>query len=276
MYLNCHSYHSLRFGTISTEDLVALAVANDVKALALTDINASAAVFDFIKDCQAANIKPLIGIEFRTEAHKLNYVALARSQIGFAEMCKYRTTHNIEKTEMPNFAPEFEDVIVIYPLENSPENLKDYEYIGVKPEQLIKLYRKEWRNRIEKMVILQPVTFRSKKEFNLHKILRAVDDNVVLSKLSEQHYSPISEQMIPIGQLISKYKDYPQIVSNTEDVIELCDFKFDFKPLKNKKYYTRSRHSDKQLLTSLANEGLLKRYGKSNKEAQARVNKELQ
>jgi len=43
MYLNCHSYYSLRYGTLPIEKLVIAALKNDVKAMALTDINNSTA-----------------------------------------------------------------------------------------------------------------------------------------------------------------------------------------------------------------------------------------
>jgi DNA polymerase-3 subunit alpha/error-prone DNA polymerase len=44
------------------------------------------------------------------------------------------------------------------------------------------LFHPIWKSKLDKMVVLQPVTFRT-KEFNLHKILRAIDSNVILSKL---------------------------------------------------------------------------------------------
>jgi DNA polymerase-3 subunit alpha/error-prone DNA polymerase len=39
MYLNCHSFHSLRYGTIPLDDLIEKAVRSGVTAMALTDIN---------------------------------------------------------------------------------------------------------------------------------------------------------------------------------------------------------------------------------------------
>jgi DNA polymerase-3 subunit alpha len=52
MYLQCHSYYSLRYGTISEEELVDLAIAKGYSFAALTDINNSAAVLSFVKYCQ--------------------------------------------------------------------------------------------------------------------------------------------------------------------------------------------------------------------------------
>jgi DNA polymerase-3 subunit alpha/error-prone DNA polymerase len=54
-----------------------------------------------------------------------------------------------------------------------------------------------WKSKLDKMVVLQPVTFRT-KEFNLHKILRAIDSNVILSKLIETDYCRTSETMVPL------------------------------------------------------------------------------
>lgn len=274
MYLNCHSYHSLRYGTIPLTELVQQAAELNVKAMALTDINAVTGIYDFIKECKAVNIKPLVGMEFRSN-NELRFIGLAMNKDGIGEMCRFLTKHNFEKSALPDFAPCFDHVIVVYPLQNVPLVLKDYEYIGIRPEELIKLFRSEWKSKIHKMIILQPVTFRVKKEFNLHKILRAIDSNIILSKLTDQDICKTSEVMIPVDDLLLKYKDYPQIIQNTERIIEDCNFEFAFNTPRNKKFYTESKYGDKLLLENLAQQGMIRRYGKNNKEAQARVLKEL-
>ncbi|MDX6183047.1 DNA polymerase III subunit alpha [Flavobacterium sp. Fl-77] len=274
MYLNCHSFHSLRYGTIPLEDLITKATACDVTAMALTDINTVTGIYDFIKGCEAAGIKPLVGMEFRSE-HKLRYIGLAKNASGLAEMNRFLTRHNFEKTVLPAFAPEFENVFVIYSLENAPDILKRNEYIGIGPQQLQKLVLSEWKTRQDKMVILQPVTFRSKREYNLHRILRAIDMNVILSRLTPDDYCRDSEVMVPMETLLSCYVEYPQITANTEKIIQECHFEFDFKTPKNKKFYTNNRKDDINLLTTLAQQGLEWRYGKNNAEAKSRMFKEL-
>lgn len=274
MYLNCHSYHSLRYGTIPVSDLVQQAVLCNVNYLAITDINTVTGIYDFIKECKDVNIKPVVGMEFRRD-NKLLFIALAKNREGLAEMCRYLTKHNFDKSPLPDFAPNFEHVFVIYPLYNIPNTLKTHEYIGISSDELPLLFRTEWKAKLEKMVILNPVTFRHKKEFNLHKILRAIDTNIILSKLTTDDYCKISEVMIPQHELISKFAEYPIITQNTTFIFEQCNFEFEFKTPKNKKFYTNSRHSDKLLLSNLAHEGLEKRYGKLNKQAKQRVEMEL-
>lgn len=274
MYLNCHSFHSLRYGTIPLEELITQAIAYGVTAMALTDINTVTGIYDFIKGCEAVEIKPIIGMEFRSE-HKLRFIGLAKNASGLAEMNRFLTKHNFDNTALPESAPEFEDAFVIYPLENAPLLLKENEYIGIRPEQLQKLVLSDWKNRQEKMVILQPVTFRTRTEYNLHRILRAIDMNVILSRLSPEDYCQETEVMRPVEYLISFYAEYPLIISNTEKIIAECNFEFDFKTPKNKKFYTNSKKDDILLLTTLAQQGLEWRYGKNNAEAKSRMFKEL-
>lgn len=274
MYLNCHSFHSLRYGTIPLQELVLQASTCNVRAMALTDINTVTGIYEFIKACAEVNIKPLVGIEFRS-GNKLQYIGLAKNRTGIGEMNKLVTKHNFEEISLLEQAPNFENVMIIYPFENAPETLRDYEYIGIRPEQLPKLFNANWKKRINKMVILQPVTFRTKKEFNLHKILRAIDTNIILSKLTENDYCRTTEVMLPEEVLLEKYSDYPQIIANTQLIIDQCNFEYDFKTPKNKQHFTENSRTDIALLTRLAEKGMAWRYGKDNEEAKARVKKEL-
>ncbi|HMU06712.1 MAG TPA: PHP domain-containing protein, partial [Kaistella sp.] len=45
MFLNCHTFHSLRYGTLSVEELVKQASECGVSELALTDINTVTAIY---------------------------------------------------------------------------------------------------------------------------------------------------------------------------------------------------------------------------------------
>lgn len=274
MYLNCHSFHSLRYGTIPLNELVGQAAASGVQAMALTDINTVTGIYDFARACETVNIKPLVGIDFRNDCRQL-YVGLAKNRKGIGEMNRLLTRHNFEGTLLPKHAPDFEDVFVIYPLNNVPEELRENEFIGISAEQLTKLYNPIWKDRMDKMVVLQTVTFRSRKEYNLHKILRAIDLNIIGSKLAEEDHCRVSDVMVSLEELMERFSDYPQIIQNTLAIASLCNFEYDFKTPKNKKHYTGNRQDDIELLTRLAHEGMIRRYGTDNIEASTRVAKEL-
>ena len=184
MYLNCHSYHSLRYGTLSIDELIYQASEFGIKALVLSDINTVTAIYEFKKKCEKAGIKPIAGIEVRKE-NKLLYIAIAKEFSGIGEVNQVLTEHNCDGAELSETAQNFNQVFVIYPIQNIPETLKENEFIGIREEELNLLIRPEFKEKINKMVVLQPVTFSTKKEYNLHKILRAIDGNTLISKLSE-------------------------------------------------------------------------------------------
>lgn len=274
MFLNCHSYHSLRYGTISIQDLVQQAVDQQVKALALTDINTITGIYDFFKLCNDHDIKPIVGVEIRVES-ELYYICLAKNQKSVGEINRLLTHYNCDGIEIPKHNPIFENTIVIYPLHNIPEVLQEHEYVGIRPEELNYLVKPDLKKMIDKMVILQPVTFTTKLDYNLHKILRAIDNNTLISKLNDYDYCRDTETFVNKKELLDQYRHYPQMIQNTADIVDQCSFDFDFSIPKNKQFFTDSRESDFKLLTKLAYEGLETRYGKDHPEAKARVEKEL-
>src|SRR5690606_37109429 len=71
------------------------------------------------------------------------------------------------------------------------------------------------------------------------------------------------------------YKNHPEIIANTEKILEDCHFEFVYRTPKNKKHFTGSSESDIQLLTQLAMSGLKKRYAENDEVAFQRVQKEL-
>lgn len=274
MYLNCHSFYSLRYGTIPIEGLVELALEQKIDVLALTDINTITGIYDFALDCFSKKIKPICGVEFRN-GDELLFIGLAKNFKGIGEMCRLLTHHDHTKTPLPKYSV-FENVVAIYPLHNVPLILKDNEYIGIRPEEVIKLYMPELRKKVNQMVIMQPVTFRTKKEYNLHTILRAIDHNVIFTKLKKESICKDTEVMKPIDKLLMHYSEHPQIIRNTERVIEDCKFDYNYKSSKNKVTYTGSSYGDAELLSGYAYDGMIRRYGKNNSIAKARIEKELE
>ncbi len=143
-------------------------------------------------------------------------------------------------------------------MSNIPSELKVNEYIGVRMEELNFLIRPEYERYISKMVIFHPVTFSTDKEYELHKILRAIDNNTLLSKLTKRDACRRSEYFISEQQMVKAFERYPQIIENTRNILAECYFEFDFKEVKNKKFYTKSKENDLKLLRRLAYSGLEK------------------
>jgi DNA-directed DNA polymerase III PolC len=277
MYLNCHSYYSLRYGTMPVEKLVCEAKRNGIPALALTDINNTMGTIDFVRECKLNNIKPIAGIEFRDDQNKPVYTVIAKNNAGFREINEFLTWHNLNDASLPPCPPVFSNAYVVYPFQSElPRKLKENEFAGLKPCDTRKLISSRFRYNQSQLIAFQPVTFCEDTDYLLHKHLRAIDNNTLLSKLTPSQLASPSEKLLPPDLLCIAYEDYPQVIRNTEMLIEECSINFDYNTVKNRQTFTGSRYDDKILLEKLAYDGLAYRYGKSGKEALNRVKHELQ
>jgi DNA polymerase III alpha subunit len=345
MYLNCHTYYSLRYGTIPIEELVEQAIRLGIKRLAVTDINNTSAIFDFVALCQKRGIEPVVGVEFRN-ANYLMYVCLAKNAEGFSEINQFMTEHNLAKKDYPLKAPLFENVFTIYPLhvQEAGFSFGENEFVGVRLSEVNRLWKSpltprggikspetstfgpngklsnqnlnlaNQHNSLEAyspfgamrrpdrggnsnqnsnssinqlapkstpppgaggLVLLQPVTFLNRTGFNLHRLLRAIDENCLLSKLPKTSQCLEDELFHEQAYLEKALEVYPQIIENTKNLLGACSFEFDFNTSKNKAVFSSSKEADLELLTKLAWDGFRYRYGKKNAEAKARIEKEL-
>jgi DNA polymerase-3 subunit alpha len=275
MYLNCHTYYSLRYGIMSPAELVGKASGNKLEALALTDINNSTAIPEFAAECAKSNIKPVAGIEFRNN-NELLYIGIARNNQGMKELNDLLSKHNFEKTPLPFPAPRLSEAYIIYPYGvRLARKMYENERIGIKYAELNKLVT-ETGIPHSSMVLLQPVSLADKDDVLIHKSLRAVDNNILLSHLKDSQCAGENEFMHDPLKLKAACEPYPELIRNTEKLLDDCQLTIDFKSQKNKKIFSASRYDDRLLLEKLAWDGMLYRYGSSNREAKQRIAHELE
>jgi len=276
MYINCHSYYSLRYGMMSVEQLVQNAVRAGADVIAMTDINNSTGIPEFAGECNKNNIRPVAGIEFR-KGNELLYTGIARNNEGLRELNEFLSRHNCEKSDLPFPAPRFSNAYTIYPSGRIPPGKPaENERIAISPSALSRLITIQGSCDRNSMVLSQPVTFASHDDIAIHKSLRAVDNNILLSHLrpsqcaGEDEFFRTPDLEREIGS------QHPWLVANTRRLMEDCSLEFDLKTLKNKKIFSASRYDDKLLLEKLAWDGMVYRYGKHNREAQRRIRHELE
>ena len=274
MYIASRTYYSLRYGTLSPERLVQIAASKGIHVMALTDINNSTGMPDFVKACKKYGISPVAGMEFRNGDTWL-YTALARNEEGFEQINRFMSYHNLNNLKLPERAPQLEDVYFVYPFPVFPERLRENEYIGVRVSErnkLVTINDKLIRNRC---VMYHPVTFASRSDMELHRHLRAIDHNILLSNLKPEMLA-LGDEVAPTeAQLVKAYEFFPELVINTQKLLLKCTFQIDFNVLKNKQVYSSSRYDDKLLLQKLAREGFAERFGEGDIYARERLEKEL-
>ncbi len=261
---------------MSVGQLVKGAIDVNAEAIVLTDINNSTAIPEFAGECLRNGIRPVAGIEFRN-GNELQYIGIARNNKGFRELNEFLSKINSEKTEIPFPAPEFSESYIIYLLGKRPgRRLSENERIGIKPREINSLITLNHSADRQSMVLLQPVTFSSKDDIFIHRSLRAIDNNILLSHLKASQCAGEDEFFLDSATLKNFREKNQWIADNTDKLLNDCCLDFDFEGSKNKKIFSASRYDDRLLLEKLAWDGMIYRYGKHNAEAERRIKHELE
>ena len=107
-HLHCHSHYSLLDGLSKVPDLVAAAKADGMTSLAITDHGVMYGAVDFFNECNAAEIKPIIGIEAyiaprlmtdkegKSDADYFHMTLLAENYEGYLNLMQLTTIAHID------------------------------------------------------------------------------------------------------------------------------------------------------------------------------------
>ncbi len=277
MLLNCHTAYSFCYGTLSIDNLLEQVKEHGYTCFAITDINNTSACLDTVRKAPEYGLKPIVGIDFRNGV-KQQYVAIARNNQGFKELNRHLTEHLHTEKKFDDEAPQFAHAYIIYPLHAySGRRLRDNEFVGVPVKDLYRLPFTPARHVADKLVALQPFTFLNKQHFNMHRLLRAIDKNTLLSKLPAAEQSAPGAVIMHTDALYSAYSAHPSLIKNTEHILDDCGIGFVYgkKSNKNKAHFTGSVAGDIQLLRSESMKGLAYRYGNPSEQVLNRMENEL-
>ena len=291
MFLNTHSWFSLRYGVLRPEELLAEAQAAGVTCLALTDVHCTAGGPDFARLAPKYGVRPVLGVDFRDGAVQ-RYVGLARDHDGYERLCGFLSGllhegHAGKPARIPDRAPALEGVVWVYPWARraertadgaprspwqQPGGLRPDECVGVRPGELgalrLALQRDPEGTPSGRMVALHSASFRHKRDHNAHRLLRAIDRNCLLAKLPAEQVAPDTDRWLRVGEFEAAYAEFPWLTDRAAALLDACHIDFDGDlgdqedgaTHRNLRTFTGSIVEDEQLLRDLCAEGLAYRY----------------
>ena len=306
MYLNCHTGFSFKYGTLPVKTLFEEAKRCSIHKLALTEINNTSSYLEMLRICDerkprangltkfgkpAYELDIAVGVEFRNNNEFL-YIAIAKNNNGFEAINRFLSFHNKEAKPLPIRAPELKNIFVIYQFGKiDPDQLKEYEFIGVTLHDLRAYTMHPLRKRYErKFVLLHAVTFlppekiRDKKsgkekvvyrDHNTHRLLRCIANNTLLSKLPPHHQAGKDEFMLSENELAKHVEQFPELISNAKLLLDQCSIDCKLGEDKNKTFFTSSLEEDLNYLRLETAKGYAIRYGQDLTIWRSHIEKEL-
>lgn len=285
---NIYSEHSLLKSGLTIKAYVQQAKQLGYKNIALTDYHTLSGVYPFIKECEAAGLKPLIGIECTVLVKDVRIVVrlLAKNEQGYQQLIEISSVIGLSKDKGISYEQFqlYSTECIIFLSEQSFIQAKDWykrwlaltshsegrlEVRGVQDYQLV-----EFADAHHLLcVAAPPVRFKEEEDFSLYRLIRAIGtgttvDHVVIEKELEDGY---------LLRLDKRAESFSKaMLRETDQIAERVEaFSLFHEPI-IPSYDGLSREDANQLLYKKAYQGMLRRYDdQPTEEAVERLQKEL-
>jgi error-prone DNA polymerase len=277
--INLHSHFSLLYGVHSPEVLLQRLAEKGMAQAALTDINNSSGMAEWLRQAPKLGIRAAVGIDFREikgPYRKQRFVALAKNNEGLAQINALLSEHLCSGQAIPKRPTSLDLAHVVYPFREMPEwiALAENEWIGIREKDLALLPHSAWKG-CPKLVILAGGDFHCREDHHLHRLLRAIDANELHSRLPADCLADPEESLRSQTELCHAFRHYPELILNTRELLENCQVDLEFGKNKNRKRFGKNAREDFRLLYSESYAGLHERYNPPNTNTVERLEKEL-
>jgi DNA-directed DNA polymerase III PolC len=288
-HLHCHSYFSLLSGVIPIETLVDHAQKLGFTSLALTDRNGMYGTYQFYKHAKARGMKPILGVEItdpQDENRKI--VVLAKNKTGYQDCCTITTNRHLDEEfdliqEIRRLSrhvfvltnhPDVLDVLTTHHLacQLMGEIILTPRYMSHSRA----IYAR-CRRTCTPMVLTHDVYLLIPEDLLLHKIVRAIDENVNISQLepSDLHCDGTQIFLSP-EELYRQGGTVPEALENIQAVMDACQCELDFGTFVFPTYPYLEGCSEYEKLLDIAYKGLKERYFPISPEAFQRFAHEME
>lgn len=288
------SNYSLLHGTTPVERAVAEAARRGYGAVALTDRHNLYGAIPFYKLAREAGLKPILGAEIIEGGRRA--VLLAKSYAGYSNLCRILSRRNLEEEfslaggigERSRTSESREHQIRtsldLFILTDSPSLAGELKS-RVAPGDLFLLWalpeNRRWdifgeAKRLGLPVVATPdVSFLDPGEYDLHRLLKAIGGNTVLSRLDPAELAPKTGFLPSVDAFRQLASAHPEGLRNNARIVEECNLEIPMgKPIFPKFPLPRGvRGVD--FLRNICMEGMPRRYPGDSREAQVRLDCEL-
>ncbi|UCC79306.1 MAG: DNA polymerase III subunit alpha, partial [Candidatus Zixiibacteriota bacterium] len=283
--LRCRSNYSLLHGASTVDALLDRAAREGMGALGLAELGGLYGAIEFYIKAKDHNIKPLIGLEFDTEAGKIIFIT--KDITGYGSLCRLSTIEKLhEKTiSLEDIVAHHKGLIAIaldaFYIDILKEVFADDFYYGLTYfgdiVSRIRIQRalRDIGKHNPQLVAANPVTFVDKDEYPTHRILRAIGEIVPIDRLTDDKTETPGAWFRSKRESLALFSEFPEAIGATMEIAEKCDLEVPVGRLNFPSYENKTSKTNARLLYELSFDGLNKRYTKLTGEAISRLEFEL-
>jgi len=230
--LNVKSHYSLMWGVNSVKRLCRAAVRMGYERLALTDRNNLYGMWPFINACRREGLQPIIGAEVSDPATGARAVCLVENDAGYRNLCRLLTRrHMVEAFALKSDLPDMAEGLVV--LAQDAGLLAAWHAAGVtvaadmprRPLAGIHPLRSAAQRLGVPLVATPGSFFLHPGEHAVHRLLRAIDRNTVLSGLQAGELAPPDAYLADPAAYAERFAVCPAALRASREIAERLVFR---------------------------------------------------
>jgi len=266
--LTVRSYYSLMWGTCSPDRICAVAKQRGYKQLALTDTDNLYGLWPFLKSCEREDITPIVGSELTDPVSGYRAVCLVENDQGYRNLCRLITLrHSDQKFDLKSAISAHAQGLVV--LTQTPELLPNWYETGVTVAAAVPRRPNGTAFGLMKMskhlgvpIVATPGSFfLDPDEVKIHRMLRAIDLNTSLSRLTTNDAAKHDAWLASASEYAERFTIWPDAIRAGQEIAERLTFTGPCFGLVLPSWGNSQGQSARLLLRDAAYKGARKRYG---------------
>ena len=310
VHLHVHSDYSPMEGVSSLTALCEAARAQGADTLALTDTNGLYGAIRFLEIAKETGLRPILGAELKIEPHytrppqarrdaplpghtrpllrnggegvcSRRAVLLVKNPEGYSNLCRLLSARHCDNTfDFISAVARYREGLIILSDDQqaltawkrqSPEDL----YVELTPGAMMHQGLAFSRQAELPPVGTNRVHFVDRRQFHVHRLLRAIALNTTLSRLPPDACCAPSHWLAPLSTLESYYPHVPHALANTRRIAADCRTDWNFQDTIFPAFRQLTDEGASRRLEAKTYAGALWRYGALSEAVKNRIEHEL-
>ena len=279
VHLHVHSSFSKGWGLGSLEELCRSAINLGMHSFALTDTNGLYGLIFFLETAREMGIRPIVGSEITTDNSRA--VLLVKDREGYSNLCRIISARKCHKDfELVEFIKAHRKGLIVFSddfrlLKALKRDSNRDIYVEMSPGYNMHKCLAFARDSKLPPLATNRVYLINEDQFELHKVLRAVDLNSKVSRLKREDYCRNHNFLNSAQSMIDQFPHAPDAITNTIKVAEQCMKDWDIFRLTFPDFENMNNDQAFERLYNDTIKGCEKRYGEITDKVKQRIDHEM-
>ncbi|MBN1561432.1 DNA polymerase III subunit alpha [candidate division KSB1 bacterium] len=280
VHLHVHSNYSFCRGASTIHELCAAAHRMGMTHLALTDRNGLYGLGWFMETAREFALRPLIGAHLCHEGNEC--LLLAKNLTGYQYLCQAITRiHTRRELSLIDILRDHDadTFILTHDLALLGQFIRSQNVVNIFAELIPHANREQLHHFARKqgipLVATNAVYFVDKEDWQLHRLLRAIDLNRSLQRVPPEELADRDAWLTSGADMIARFPDCPDAIANALKIAHECEFDLDFGSFVFPSFPDANGEDIFRFLRNKVVAGIQQRYGQMTAAIQERLDYEL-